>query len=425
MLQFDSILSNLKEITARHDSDSDSDERPEVPKPAIKKTKKKKKTTHEEPKASKKSKFKRKKQSSSSAESDADVERVDKEKSSGKRNSSAAKAATHVGRYHKRENAKRVRGYSSGDLAAILGASSVSDDKVQAMDYVPATAQEIRAVHTQEDSDASSAGHVSGSDADDEATDFASSSRNKDPVDQITKSWWSGVFVRAGRVGSSKRELHKRKPGRVVESDDARQKAAGFNEHDQENLYTQVHQGATQGKQGLGRADAPKKVAGARWAGTKTKLGSDSEHEEWKDRLNDREDSSNKESELEDAVNDEAVVVYASKKEVADGQLGCRKVLIGGVSKEGDQDKNRKPVSKVSGESSAGKVHWKKIARRVLKEAPKRKMKARLLHMRVLEAAGLDACGRKDEKNSEKILIKRLHSFPDLFEVTEKFVRLL
>jgi Pin2-interacting protein X1 len=143
-------------------------------------------------------------------------------------------------RYHKRENAKRVRGYSAEDLAAILGASSVNDDKFQPMDCASAAIQEVRAFRTQEDSDVSSAGHVSGSDADDEATDFApASSRSKEHAGQIPKSWWSGIFVRAGRMGSTKRELHKRKPDKSGEPD-ATDKVVGFNEKDQENLFTQV-----------------------------------------------------------------------------------------------------------------------------------------------------------------------------------------
>lgn len=41
----------------------------------------------------------------------------------------------------------------------------------------------------------------------------------------------------------------------------------------------QTHQGATQGRQGLGRADAPKKVAGVRWQGKKTRLCASSDEE--------------------------------------------------------------------------------------------------------------------------------------------------
>ena len=37
----------------------------------------------------------------------------------------------------------------------------------------------------------------------------------------------------------------------------------------------QAKQHATQNKQGLGRSDVPKLAAGARWCGSKTKIGSD------------------------------------------------------------------------------------------------------------------------------------------------------
>ncbi|CAI5507951.1 unnamed protein product [Closterium sp. Naga37s-1] len=47
------------------------------------------------------------------------------------------------------------------------------------------------------------------------------------------------------------------------------EKKAGFSEQDQENLYNLVHDHATSGKQGLGIGDLPRKVAGARWKGTK------------------------------------------------------------------------------------------------------------------------------------------------------------
>lgn len=57
-------------------------------------------------------------------------------------------------------------------------------------------------------------------------------------------------------------------------------KVDGFEEADQEALWTSAHDGATKSKQGLGRAGAPKKVAGAHWAGTKTKLDSDDEGED-------------------------------------------------------------------------------------------------------------------------------------------------
>ncbi len=40
-------------------------------------------------------------------------------------------------------------------------------------------------------------------------------------------------------------------------------------------VWTAAQDGATKSKQGLGRSGQPRKVAGARWQGTRTKLGSD------------------------------------------------------------------------------------------------------------------------------------------------------
>jgi hypothetical protein len=53
----------------------------------------------------------------------------------------------------------------------------------------------------------------------------------------------------------------------------------GFSEKDQEDLYMSSHGGKSQGRSGLVVGSLPKKVAGARWTGTKTKLDSDSEAE--------------------------------------------------------------------------------------------------------------------------------------------------
>lgn len=42
-------------------------------------------------------------------------------------------------------------------------------------------------------------------------------------------------------------------------------KVAGFSEDDQTNLYMAAHDAGSKGRQGLGVAGRPKKVAGARW----------------------------------------------------------------------------------------------------------------------------------------------------------------
>ena len=53
----------------------------------------------------------------------------------------------------------------------------------------------------------------------------------------------------------------------------------GFEEADQERLFLSTHAGATSGKQGLGIADRTKKVAGARWGGSKKAFGEEEEGE--------------------------------------------------------------------------------------------------------------------------------------------------
>ncbi len=65
----------------------------------------------------------------------------------------------------------------------------------------------------------------------------------------------------------------------------------GFSEQDQVDLYSLTQDGASKSKQGLGKANAPKKVAGANWEGTKIRIGdSDSEPAE-KDPSNDALDN--------------------------------------------------------------------------------------------------------------------------------------
>lgn len=55
--------------------------------------------------------------------------------------------------------------------------------------------------------------------------------------------WWSGMFVRAGRMGSTRHELHSKKvtaASAAAGDSGTAIKITGFSEQDQENLYTQV-----------------------------------------------------------------------------------------------------------------------------------------------------------------------------------------
>jgi hypothetical protein len=151
-----------------------------------------------------------------------------------------------------------VTGYSASDLAAILGASAGPADSGDGDDGTLAPG-EVRAVHP-EDSDASSAGHVSGQegDGDDEAEAVSgrSAAKRDGSVGQAPdepKRWWSGQFVRAGSMGSTKHELKSRKvhtaaAGAAADSAaKAAAKVAGFSEQDQEDLYTKVRSPSTWG----------------------------------------------------------------------------------------------------------------------------------------------------------------------------------
>ena len=148
-----------------------------------------------------------------------------------------AKQATHIGRYHKRENAKRVTSYSATDLAAILGASSSGPpaaSQAPEEDNEWPQFREVRAVQRPEDSDVSSSGHVSEGSDGERDTKKNSSKAAVTNQSMGPKSWWTGLFVKAGRMGSTKHELHSRK----LQSEGL--KPLGFSEKDQEDLAMQA-----------------------------------------------------------------------------------------------------------------------------------------------------------------------------------------
>ena len=248
-------------------------------------------------------------------------------------------------------------------------------------------------------------------------------------------------------------------------------------------MHPQVQNNATHGKQGLGRSDAPKKVSGARWEGTKKKLGSSSEEEE-------EEEEASKEEEEEEPV---GVVVVMSKAEqqqqqaeVATAGAGKEKKSKGARKKkkrealaeaageevqapgreEDKKEKKRKGKKRSSGVeepegggpgggsecgtgptastapegsglvvsgsrrrgppgSREGKVGWRKIAKRLLSGAPKRRLRVRLLTQQALAHAGVEAvAGSGEYEGAAEGLMGRIRGC-GLFEVGDKYVRLL
>eukprot|EP00898_Chlorokybus_atmophyticus_P009276 jgi/Chlat1/979/Chrsp108S01397 len=87
-----------------------------------------------------------------------------------------------------------------------------------------------------------------------------------EPEDPAQPVWWRRLFVRGGQLGAIRDP--EQETGEVVR---------GFSEKDQEDLYTQVQNKSIAGKKGLGVDGLPKKVAGARWGGTKMTFDDDDE----------------------------------------------------------------------------------------------------------------------------------------------------
>ncbi|PNW81226.1 hypothetical protein CHLRE_07g347300v5 [Chlamydomonas reinhardtii] len=379
MVSFDRILANLKEVSARpaaadDSSSSDDEAAAKAPKKAAKKADTKK------AKKSGKDKRKRSASPSSSGSSSSGSDSED-EAARAKR----IKLASHVGRYHKRERAKLVKNYSAGDLDAILGGMKAAKEEVAAeeaadaegldptgagaMGFIMPVIAEVRAAPRQQEDSSSdeedeeqeqkAGGSGRAAAAKDAAAGPSASKPAKQPKapepqpeeqwEPGKKPWWAGMFVRAGRMGSIRQELKGK-----VEGGRAKIQITGFREQDQENLYEQAQHGAAHGRQGLGRSDMPKKVAGARWCGTKTKISEgdgDDEEEEEEAGKGSGSGSGSEDSESED---EGRIVVKLSKKEQAEadakaagaageaGGSGRKAAAEGAAAAGGGKDGKRK-----------------------------------------------------------------------------------
>ncbi|PRW60174.1 D111 G-patch domain-containing family [Chlorella sorokiniana] len=231
------------------------------------------------------------------------------------------KAATHIGRFKKREAAKMVKAYSEHDLAAILGA----DPFAAAAAAVP----EVRAQCT-----ASSSGYDSDSEASGEEDEAGSGKkRSKGQKQQKGKAGKKAAAAAAAPSGQQEQQDAQRAEQQAAVQPPAprqemivvrrpmpavcRPAAAplaqgprpdwwqvcfhtaqgeaavggqpgagagitvhGFSEQDQTNLYNLAHDKATKGRVGLGRSSMPKKVAGARWEGKKTRIENSDDDED-------------------------------------------------------------------------------------------------------------------------------------------------
>lgn len=368
MVSFDSILSGLKEVKAAPRPEESEDEEP----------------SEEQKKPIKQKKSKGKKRQDDAVSMKESVAKKDIEEAS------KTKLATHVGRYHKRENAKRVRAYSSEDLAAILGSvpGGGNQPSNEPAEEDGPFLREIQAV--QEDSEASSSGHLS-DDEEKEPQAKRSKLDAKEGGTSAVRSWWMGLFIRAGKMGSIKQELKSKK----VESNSKK----GFSEMDQENLSVLLKNHATSGHRGLGLGDAPKKVAGARWTGIKTKLCSEEEEEE--DKV---EDACSEDEEEEEEV---GIVVLSAK-----GKSSSKP----SESTIPSQEKSKGSKSKRSLQEGKS-PDWIGLALGVFKLESKKVIKQKTLKQKVIQASGLT--GEDAGKQILKAIKKSQH-----FEIQDKSVRL-
>lgn len=188
-------------------------------------------------------------------------DKKDKEKKSKKKRGEDSVAAPArgrpQGRYTKREAGKLVKGYSQEDLSMILGVAPADFVAPAAMGATaPSGSDEPEAKpRKKRRRDRSPAAEAPAAAAAAAEEDYEEQEAWTPPA----PDWWGASMFRwAGRLGGIRR---------------ASKHDKGFCEDDQVAAYNAVHDGATHGKQGLGVRDAPKKVAGARWAGSKVRFG--------------------------------------------------------------------------------------------------------------------------------------------------------
>lgn len=133
----------------------------------------------------------------------------------------------------------------------------------------------------------------------------------------------------------------------------------GFSEEDQVKLYTLTQQGKSQGRQGLGTGSQPKKVASARWKGTRTAIA-DSDDE----RADAQEPPQAAADATSDASNTAAAVVGRSQQNAPEDVAPCQRSAV-----QPDQIKWKKLAAKVLKSSNKLALSWRKLQKLVFQSA--------------------------------------------------------
>jgi hypothetical protein len=174
-------------------------------------------------------------------------------------------------------------------------------------------------------------------------------------------TWWSRLFHCAGDLAGAEREI---KPARP----------RGFCEADQEALYTDAHEGKTEGRVGLGRRSGtnPLVIGGERWAGKRVAFDAAPEGEE------------------EEEEEGEAAVVAEDADEQEDG---------------------------VALAAAVGGLKWRKLAAAALSAAPKGKLSDRKLRQATLAAAAAKLGWAEDAHEGEDANAEALRAAYDAADV--------
>ena len=224
-------------------------------------------------------------------------------------------------------------------------------------------------------------------------------------------------------------------------------------------LLPQTHDGATTARQGLGRAGAPKKVAGARWQGTKTRLGSDSGSEGSGSEGGEEEQEQEEEGGGDGALAAAGIVIVGPKRQQREQaqqqeqqqeskpskkakrsskqdqqqeqeqqqqqQQAGKKRKGKGASPPASKKQKQQDQQQRQCEQGAPKVKWAKVAAKLLQSAPKRRMRVAQLHAQALAEAGL-APGSVAPAEADAAVQRMLRKLRKAgsFAVCDKYVRL-
>ncbi|EFN54351.1 hypothetical protein CHLNCDRAFT_135612 [Chlorella variabilis] len=390
------------------------------------------------------------------------------------------KAATHLGRFKKREAAKMVKGYSQHDLAAILGEDPFASFAAAVPEVRAQQVQQAQAGSSGYDTDESSGGDSDAGGGSQAAAATAAAAVAQAakpemivvrrpmaasggggrpaapppaPPDSGQPEWWQVCFHRAAGpragVGASAAA-----PAAIT--------IHGFSEQDQTNLYNMAHDKATKGRVGLGRGGMPKKVAGARWEGQKTRIADSSDEEEEEEEAEEGGQEQGRQAgpapvgvelEREEGM---VIILPASKRHLLDQlQASSQQVAAAGAPAASPQQRQRQegqaPASKkakkatrkaaaaAAGQQPAaagqlqqqqpeepaaacaglGRIKWKKAVSAALKASAKGRLKLGKLHKAVAREHGV---AKAQHGAALQALTAFLHQSPK-FELADGVVR--